>query len=155
MGDVEYRRIGVVVDGDNLLAVAHAGLMLNRPADARGDIQNRPHGRAGLADLVVAVNKAQVNSRTGRAGRCTQAMRQVPDEFEIVFAADAGAAGDDDARGLEVDFALLAVSASISMARSSCDRCTVSLTTCAFLLTFGVGMGITPSRTVAICGQRS
>ena len=38
MGDVEDRGLRVVVDRDDLLAVRHTGLMLNRPADADSDI---------------------------------------------------------------------------------------------------------------------
>jgi len=70
MGDLKYRRFGVIVYSDDFLAVGHAGLMLNRSADSNGDIQARSNRRSGLADLMVMVDKAQIHRSSCRRRRC-------------------------------------------------------------------------------------
>jgi hypothetical protein len=75
--------------------------------------------------------------------------------LEVLFAADAAATGDDHAGALQVDLALLAVSL------DQLDR-EVRLVNSIFSSTIspvrdesGSSIGITPSRTVAICGHQS
>src|SRR5919201_379763 len=53
VGDLEDRRLLVLVDGDDHLGVLHAGQMLDRAGDADRDIKFRGHHLAGLADLPV------------------------------------------------------------------------------------------------------
>src|SRR5437868_2190517 len=47
--DAEDRRLRVLVDRDDQLAVLHAGQMLDRTGDAHGDVQVRRDDLAGLA----------------------------------------------------------------------------------------------------------
>ena len=72
MSHIENRRAWVIVDSDDFLAIAHTGLMLNSAAYADGDIQTRPNRCAGLTNLMVAVDKAQVNGSSCCAGRCAE-----------------------------------------------------------------------------------
>src|SRR5690349_4482209 len=52
VGDLEDRRLLVLVDGDDRLRRAHAGEVLNGAGDADRDVQLRTHLPSGLADLV-------------------------------------------------------------------------------------------------------
>src|SRR6185436_972103 len=58
---LEDRRVLVFVDGDDDLAVLHAGQMLNRARDADRDVEFRRHDLAGLADLVVVRHEARID----------------------------------------------------------------------------------------------
>jgi hypothetical protein len=49
--DLEDRRVGVLVDRDDDLAVLHAGEVLDRSRDADGDVELRRDDLAGLPDL--------------------------------------------------------------------------------------------------------
>src|ERR1043165_4458220 len=49
VGDAEDRRLGVLVDGDDHLGILHAGEMLDRAADADGDVELGRDDLAGLA----------------------------------------------------------------------------------------------------------
>src|SRR5262245_35422862 len=51
IGDLEDRRLLVLVDGHDDLRVLHSGQMLDRAGDADGDIELGRHDLAGLADL--------------------------------------------------------------------------------------------------------
>ena len=65
--------------------------MLDGAADPAGDVECGPDGRAGLADLVVVIDEPQVNSRPAAGDGGAEAARQVPDQLEVLFAADARA----------------------------------------------------------------
>ena len=69
--------------------------MLNRPAYSHRDIQTRPNRCPRLADLVVLVDKTQINRRPGRRRRSTETIRQIPNKPEILPAAYTGPAGDN------------------------------------------------------------
>src|SRR5688500_2103310 len=53
VGDLEDRRVLVLVDGDDDLAVLHSGKVLDRAGDTDGDINLRSDDLAGLTDLVI------------------------------------------------------------------------------------------------------
>jgi hypothetical protein len=53
IGDLEDRRLLVLVDGDDDLRILHAGEMLDRAGDADRDVEVGRHDLAGLADLPV------------------------------------------------------------------------------------------------------
>src|SRR5437763_1726052 len=53
VGDLEDRRLLVLVDRDDHLGILHAGEMLDGARDADRDIEFRRHHLAGLADLPV------------------------------------------------------------------------------------------------------
>src|ERR1700691_1627115 len=53
VGDLEDRRLLVLVDGDDDLRILHPRQMLDRARDADRNIEIRRHHLAGLADLPV------------------------------------------------------------------------------------------------------
>ena len=72
--------------------------MLDRAADAGGNVQRRADRGAGLADLVLLADVAAVDRRAAGADRAADRPGQVVNQLEVVLAADAAAAGDDDPR---------------------------------------------------------
>ena len=54
VGDLEDRRLRILVDRDDRLGRLHAGPVLDGAGDAQRDVQLRRHGLAGLADLELA-----------------------------------------------------------------------------------------------------
>src|SRR5918999_5514685 len=51
IGELEDRRVRVLVDRDDVLGALHADLVLDRTRDARRQVELRRHRLAGLADL--------------------------------------------------------------------------------------------------------
>src|SRR5690348_13561818 len=66
VGDLEDRRLGILVDGDNHLAVLHPREVLDRPGNADGDVELGGDDLAGLPDLVVVRAIARVDRRARR-----------------------------------------------------------------------------------------
>src|SRR6202011_810638 len=54
VGDLEDRRLFVLVDRDDRLRRLHAGAVLDRPGDAERDVELRRDRLTGLADLELA-----------------------------------------------------------------------------------------------------
>ena len=98
MGHAEDRRVAIGVDGDDLGRFLHAGAMLDRAADAHGDVQRGPHRGAGLAHLVLLADVAAIDGRAAGAHGAADGPGQIVDQLEVVFAADSAAAGHDDPR---------------------------------------------------------
>ena len=69
IGDLEDRRLLVLVDGDDDLAVLHAGEVLDGARDADGDVELRRDDLAGLADLLVVRRVAGIDRRARGAHR--------------------------------------------------------------------------------------
>ena len=65
LGQFEYGRICVFVDGDDHFGGAHAGLVLDGAADTTGDVEIGADGLAGLANLVIVGNPAGIYGGTG------------------------------------------------------------------------------------------
>ena len=115
-----------------------------------------PHGGAGLAHLVLLADEAAIDGRAAGADGAADGAGQVVDQLEVVLAADAAAAGDDHPGALEVHLARL----DVPLDELQGHRGVVDLD---LLLdhagparpSSGGFSGITPSRTVAICGQWS
>src|SRR4051812_49783948 len=63
VGDLEDRRLLVLVDGDDRLRGAHPGEVLDGARDADGDVQVGAHDAARLADLVAVRPPAVVGHR--------------------------------------------------------------------------------------------
>ena len=95
--------VRVVVDGDDGLRASDAGGVLDGAGDAAGDVQSRPDGLAGLADLVRVGQPARVDERAGAADGGAEGVREVADDLEPFRGTDTAAAGDDDLRAFEVD----------------------------------------------------
>src|SRR5919108_2781489 len=72
VGELEDRRVRVLVDRDDVLGALHADLVLDRPGDARGQVQLRRDGLAGLADLGGVRVPAGVDDGTCGGNRPTE-----------------------------------------------------------------------------------
>src|SRR4051794_15042055 len=105
IGELEDRRVGVLVDRDDVLRGLHADLVLDRAGDARREVQLRGDGLARLADLRRVGVPAGVDhgARGGDGGVAAEGLGQVVAELEALGLAQAATAGDEDARALDVD----------------------------------------------------
>ena len=75
--------------------------VLDRAADAAGDVEVRRDARAGLADLVGVRAPAEVRDDARAADGAAEQRGQLLEDGEALRAADAAAAADDDARVVE------------------------------------------------------
>ena len=66
VGDLENRRLGVLVDGDDGARALHADQMLNRARDAERDVQLRRHRLTRAANLALHRQPAVVADRPRR-----------------------------------------------------------------------------------------
>src|SRR5882762_1772819 len=97
IGDLENRRILILVDRDDHLGILHAREMLDRAGDADGDIELRRYHLAGLADLPVVRRIAGIDRGARRADAGAELVGERLDVFGEILAALHGAAtGDDD-----------------------------------------------------------
>ena len=96
VGDLEDRRLFVLVDRDDRLRRLHAGAVLDRTGDAQRDVQLRRDGLTGLAHLELARVVAGVDRGARRADGGTQRVGQFLDHAEVLGAADATTTGDHD-----------------------------------------------------------
>src|SRR5262247_4175167 len=98
IGDLEDRRLLVLVDGDDHLAVLHAREMLDGAGDADGHIEFGRDDLAGLPDLVVVGHEAGIDGRAAGADGGAELVGDAFQQLEVVAALHAAPAGDDDAR---------------------------------------------------------
>src|SRR5579859_3845595 len=84
IGDLEDRRLFVLVDGDDHLAVLHAGQMLDGAGDAHRHIELGGDDLAGLADLEIVRGIAAVHRGAGRADGGAELVGDGFDQLEIV-----------------------------------------------------------------------
>src|SRR4051794_40351001 len=105
VGELEDRRVGVLVDRDDVLRGLHADLVLDGAGDPRREVQLRRDGLARLADLRRVGVPAGVDDRAGRGdgGVAAERLGEVVAELEALGLAEAAAAGDQDAGALDVD----------------------------------------------------
>src|SRR5262245_200752 len=96
VGNLEDRGFLVLVDGDDGLAVLHAGEMLDRTGDADGDVEVGRHHLASLTDLVVVRHEARIDCRARRADAGAELVGQRLDGLAVLARAHAAAAGDHD-----------------------------------------------------------
>src|SRR5450631_564686 len=97
IGNLENRRILVLVDRDDHLGILHAGEMLDRAGDADGDIKFRRHHLAGLPDLPVVRRISGIDRGARGADAGAELVGERLDIFGKILAALHGAAtGDDD-----------------------------------------------------------
>src|SRR4051794_19880843 len=103
VGELEDRRVGVLVDRDDVLARLHADLVLDRSADARREVELRRDGLARLADLGGVRVPARIDDRAGRGDRAAERAGELLERLEALGLAQAAAAGDQDVGVLDVD----------------------------------------------------
>src|SRR3954470_22309778 len=99
VGQLEDRRLGVLVDGHDGLRGLHAGAVLDRTGDADGDVELRRDGLAGLPHLEAVGIEAGVHRGAGGADGGTEGGGAPLDDREVLRAGHPATAGDDD-RGL-------------------------------------------------------
>jgi hypothetical protein len=129
--NLEYRRILVLVDGDDDFAVLHACQMLDRAGDADRDVDFGGDDLAGLADLIVVGDIACVDCCTTCADACAELVGQRKYCCrEGVGVLQRAAAGNDDLRAGQLRAFLLgdfasdeAGDASIAATRDGLDAC--------------------------------
>lgn len=115
VGNLEDGCLRILVDGNNDLAVLHAGNMLNGARDTHSDIQLRCNNLACLADLSstpsalcrqartathlhVIGYKARIHRRTRRAdARTAKRIRKILQQLEVLAAAETATATDHNA----------------------------------------------------------
>ena len=95
VGHREDRRLGILVDGDDVLRALHAHQVLGGAGDARGDVHRRLHDLAGLAHLVRVGHPAGVDDGARGAGGGAEQLGQGLDHLVLVLLAEAAAPGDD------------------------------------------------------------
>ena len=61
IGDLEDRRIGILVDGDDDFRLLHPGKVLDGAGNTDGDVKLRGDDLAGLTDLIVIGHKAGID----------------------------------------------------------------------------------------------
>src|SRR4051794_31695792 len=105
VGELEDRRIGVLVDGHDVLRGLHADLVLDRARDARRQVELRRDGLARLADLAGVRIPAGVDHRAGgRHGAvAAEGTGERLELLEALGLAEAAAARDEDLGVLDVD----------------------------------------------------
>src|SRR5262245_14716118 len=99
VGDLEDRRFGVFVDRDDRARGAHAGEVLDRAADADGDVELGRDDLAGLADLLAVRAPARVDDGARRADRGDAGAErgdEFLDQLEVLRLLEPAAAGHDD-----------------------------------------------------------
>src|SRR5579862_2143115 len=96
VGELEDRRVGVLVDRDDDVRALHAHLVLDRAGDAERDVELRRDCLPGLADLRRVRIPAGVDDGARRADGASESARELLREGEVLGRAETAAAGDDD-----------------------------------------------------------
>ena len=97
IGDLEDRRLLVLVDGDDDLGILHAGKMLDGAGNADRDIEIGRHHLAGLADLPVVRGVAGIDRGARGAHGGAELVGDRLDVFgEVLRRAERAPARDDD-----------------------------------------------------------
>src|SRR5690606_6139462 len=99
---LEDRRVGVLVDRNDRAGVLDAGEVLDRAADADGDVQFGGDDLAGLADLQLVRDIAGVHRCARGADRGAEPVGKLVDDVEVLLRADPATAGDDPLGALQV-----------------------------------------------------
>lgn len=118
IGDLEDRRLRVLVDRDDGASVLDAGQVLDGAGNADRHVQFRRDDLAGLADLQLIGHVAGVDRRARGADRCAELVGELVDDLEVLRRADAAAAGDHALGALQVG--------AVGLARSQADEAGVA-----------------------------
>ena len=95
VGEVEDRRVRVLVDRDDRAGVLHAHLVLDRAGDAERDVELRRDRLARLADLGRVRVPARVDDGSRRGDRAAERRGELLGQLEALGRAEAAPAGDD------------------------------------------------------------
>src|SRR3954449_730867 len=88
VGELEDRRVGVLVDRDDVLGALHADLVLDGAGDARREVQLRRDRLAGLADLRGVRVPAGVDHRAGCRDGAAERVGEVLGKREVLGLAE-------------------------------------------------------------------
>src|SRR3954463_3795829 len=102
VGELEDRRVLVLVDRDDVLRGLHADLVLDRAGDAGREVELRRDGLAGLADLRGVRVPAGVDDRARGGDRAPERAGELLERLEALRVAQPAAAGDQDVGVLDV-----------------------------------------------------
>src|SRR3954451_4096154 len=102
VGELEDRRVLVLVDRDDVLRRLHADLVLDGARDAGRQVQLRRDALAGLADLRRVRVPARVDDRAGRRDGAAQGVGQLLAELEALGLAQAASARYENLGVLDV-----------------------------------------------------
>ena len=95
VGELEDRRVRILVDRDDHVRALHPDLVLDRAGDPERDVQLRRHGLAGLTDLRRIRVPPRVDDRPCRGDRAAERLRELLGERELLRLAEPASAGDD------------------------------------------------------------
>src|SRR5262249_7449675 len=101
--ELEDWRVGVLVDGEDVLRVLHPDLVLDRPRDTGGQVPLRRDRLAGLADLGRVGVPPGVDDGAGRRNGAAHRVSQFLAELEALGGAETAATADEDVGVLDVD----------------------------------------------------
>src|SRR3954470_6304751 len=101
IGELEDRRVAILVDRDDRPRALHADLVLDRTGDSDGDVQLRRNALARLSDLRRVRVPAGVDDRSRCGDSTAERLGELFDELEVLRPAEAAAAGHDHLRFLE------------------------------------------------------
>src|SRR4051812_41362142 len=102
VGELEDRRVRILVDRDDVLGVLHADLVLDGPRDAGRQVQLRRDRLAGLADLGGVGVPAGVDHRARGGNRAAQRLGERLAQLEALGLAEPAATGHEDLSVLDV-----------------------------------------------------
>src|SRR5215831_2329483 len=96
VGDLEDRRVRVLVHGADDLGGAHAGQMLDRPRDPTPDVELGGDGPASLSDLEAVRPPPRVDGGARGAHRSADHSRELLEQDEVLGALEPPPARHDD-----------------------------------------------------------
>src|SRR5258706_2439721 len=102
VGDLEDRRLRVLVDGDDHLAVLHAGQVLDRAGDAHRDVELGRDDLARLSHLVVVRAVPRIHGGARSTDGRTQLVGERLDDLEVLPGGEAAPARDDAPRAAQL-----------------------------------------------------
>ena len=102
VGDVEDRRAGVRVDGDDQLRALHALDVLGRARDSEPEVELGLHRRPGLPDLPRLGDPARIDDRPRRGDLGAQRGGQLLRDLDVLGATDPAADAHDQIGRREV-----------------------------------------------------
>src|SRR5258706_1663380 len=105
VGHLEDRRVGVLVDGHDVLRGRHPRQVLDGAADPARDVERGRDGLAGLTDLHLVLDPSRVHDRAGGAHGRPEGLAQGGDQREVLRALEAAATRDDHLGLAQLDLA--------------------------------------------------
>src|SRR5262245_43716391 len=103
VGNLEDRRLGILVDRHDRPRSLHADEVLNRSGNAEGNIELWRNGLPRAPNLAIHRQPAGIADRTRGGNLGTHRLRELLDELQMFLALDATAHGNDSLGLREID----------------------------------------------------